>query len=292
MKIGISPWYISKYFEYEELCPKLKSIGYDCLDVPLTKGWRERLDIYEEPASVWREYWKRRSDIIKDAGLEVSQTHASYPVDFISSGSFGQAELDQFRKEIESAAIIESPYIVIHPINIARGDERKEEDFEKNMICYGKIVPILKEYGVKLAVENMWAGASPFFIPTGCSSVADMIRYIDGVGDEAVACLDTGHMNLFGFPVGEAVRVLGKRLEVLHIHDNFGYCDSHCVPCDGTIDWNDFANALRETGYKGVLSLEIDSIARTAKIDPELVWSYADYAYHAVSNIRDLALGK
>ena len=293
MKTGISSWWINKFFGYEEFCPKLRSIGYDCLDVPLTKAWQRKLDIYDEPASVWREYWKKISEIIKDNGLEVSQTHATMPMDFISDGRFGQAELDQFEKEIESAAILGAPYIVIHPMNIAHGDNGKKEDFERNMTYYGKIIPILSEYGVKLAVENMFMWVNKRLMePTGCSSAEDMVKYIDGIGNGTVACLDTGHMNLLGFSVGDAVRTLGKRLAVLHIHDNFGISDEHAAPGFGTIDWHDFAAALYETEYKGVLSLETDNIAGAGRIAPELIWNYADYAYHAVSHIRDLITDK
>jgi sugar phosphate isomerase/epimerase len=50
--------------------------------------------------------------------------------------------------------------------------------------------------------------------------------------------------------------MIGDKLKAVHIHDNMGKEDEHLIPGDGIIDWNAFADALREIGYTGVISLE------------------------------------
>lgn len=56
-----------------------------------------------------------------------------------------------------------------------------------------------------------------------------------------------------------AVRKIGKEyLACLHVHDNDRSGDKHNIPFTGTTDWEDFAAALKEIGYDGVLSLETD----------------------------------
>ena len=64
-------------------------------------------------------------------------------------------------------------------------------------------------------------------------------------------CIDTGHSNACGESPAEAVRMLGKEyLGALRVHDNDGTKDTHWLPGQGTIDWEDFSNALAEMGKK------------------------------------------
>ena len=69
-------------------------------------------------------------------------------------------------------------------------------------------------------------------------------------------CLDTGHSNVFGDDLGEAVRISATWLKVLHVHDNNGKSDQHLLPWLGSCNWDSFTRALAEIGYNGALSLE------------------------------------
>ena len=61
---------------------------------------------------------------------------------------------------------------------------------------------------------------------------------------------------MFGTPIGESVRELGELIAVVHAHDNFADDDTHNVPYNGTVDWMNFAEALFDIGFDGVISLE------------------------------------
>jgi sugar phosphate isomerase/epimerase len=90
------------------------------------------------------------------------------------------------------------------------------------------------------------------------STVEDDLEMLGRIGrDNLRICLDTGHAAIFkGKDVASAVRMIGDKLKAVHIHDNMGKEDEHLIPGDGIIDWNAFADALREIGYTGVISLE------------------------------------
>ena len=45
---------------------------------------------------------------------------------------------------------------------------------------------------------------------------------------------------------------------MLHVHDNNGKYDQHLVPLMGVIDFKEFGKALKEIGFDGVFSLELD----------------------------------
>ena len=51
-------------------------------------------------------------------------------------------------------------------------------------------------------------------------------------------------------------------IQTLHVHDNDGIRDLHQIPYEGVIDWADFARALSETHWNGVLSLEAGGVSR------------------------------
>jgi sugar phosphate isomerase/epimerase len=58
------------------------------------------------------------------------------------------------------------------------------------------------------------------------------------------------------------IKALGNRLQALHIHDNDLHDDSHQIPFSMKIDFDKVANALREIGYKGYLTLECNGFMR------------------------------
>lgn len=70
---------------------------------------------------------------------------------------------------------------------------------------------------------------------------------------------------------------LGKRLTILHIHDNDGNGDLHMMPYTYTkhsgkdliCDWEGFINGLRNSGYEGALSFET---YRTLGSFPRELW--------------------
>ena len=73
-------------------------------------------------------------------------------------------------------------------------------------------------------------------------------------------CLDTGHCNIkkhYDVDVAEAVRALGSRIKMLHVHDNMRNTDRHIAPLLGCIKWESVMKALYEVGYTGALNLEL-----------------------------------
>ena len=67
-----------------------------------------------------------------------------------------------------------------------------------------------------------------------------------------------------GLDFEDFIVTLGKRLKVLHIHDNDGVGDLHQIPFTFTrsrentasTDWKGFIKGLREIHFDGVLSFE------------------------------------
>ncbi len=295
MKIGIT----SESFNFlglkrDQISSKLKKIGFDCYDYSLCGAWATPKPIFNESRETWVNYFKEERKMLEGEGMTVNQTHAIFRSDFDPDNMyfFTPMVIEELKREIEATAILGAKYIIIHPINIARKWVDKQLDFERNMTEFSKVAPILKEFGVKNAVENMfgWDPDTGRNCHTGCSTTEDMIRYLDGLNDRKAFCncLDVGHMNIHNINPADTVRALGDRLEVLHVHDNNGTTDQHNPIGLGIIDWQDFAKSLQEIDYKGVFSMEVSSYKKYAKLGEKAIWKMVEFTYEGAKAVVDM----
>lgn len=74
-------------------------------------------------------------------------------------------------------------------------------------------------------------------------------------------CWDCGHEACY-LPDKEFMPWYGKRLICTHIHDNCGEkdADEHLLPFDGVVDFERFAEHIRQSGYTGSLMLEVGNL--------------------------------
>lgn len=93
------------------------------------------------------------------------------------------------------------------------------------------------------------------------TTAMSLMRLIEHVGSSALGVnLDPSHM----FPCGElphvAVYQLGPRVFHTHFSDNDGVTNAHWRPGKGKIDWSALLSALRDVGYDGVISIELEDV--------------------------------
>ena len=168
-------------------------------------------------------------------------------------------------RAIEAARILGVKRFVVHPANLTRlplYNAKKNKDY--NIEFLSPFAEAAKNAGLTLAIENMvdFRGNRRRY----CGGEAEeLMELVDSFNDEAVGiCVDTGHANLAGLHAGELIRLFGKRVCALHINDNFGKEDLHLAPFEGTVDWTDVVNALRDIGYSDSFSFEL-SMSRKPK---------------------------
>lgn len=118
-------------------------------------------------------------------------------------------------------------------------------------------VPLARELGVKIAVENVW---NNFLL-----SPMEANRYLDEIDSDQVGWhLDLGNLLIYGWPE-QWVRILGPRVLQLHIKefsrtkmDQEGRWDGFAVElADGENDWPAIMQALDEIGYDGWAIAEV-----------------------------------
>ena len=258
---------VKKYGEAEAL-RRIADCGFDGVDYGMFH-YDMNGELFARSDEDFMAHFAEIYEVAKSAGIEIAQVHSPMP-SYVTDGDNNAHIWECQRKSILAAAALHSPYIVIHPCIPAqyRYDFYRAETRVINREFYSLLKPALIEYGVKLGVENMfnWDPVKERICPTVCSSAEEMCDYVDMMGEGFCACLDVGHGSLSGEAAGTMVRKLGKRLELLHVHDNDGSGDQHTAPMLGlngkgmsSVNWDDFAAALHEVNYQGTLSLETGS---------------------------------
>ena len=202
----------------------LAEAGFDAWDFSMwsicSYDWKNNIPVFTDHPFAGADYVKfakRLRAVGEDSGIVCNQSHAPYPSSCKEIRSY-------FKRAIECTAIAGGQVCVIHP------DNNKLP--EQNAEMYLELLPFAKEYGVKMAAENMWnwdskADSAAF---AACATPESFLAHLDAVNDGfLVACLDIGHAEMKGLGTCavDMIYALKNKLSALHIHDNDRWHDSH-----------------------------------------------------------------
>lgn len=267
MKIATQFGKLTKDYGIEGSIRILAKAGFEAMDYSLTGNmipWEEGF-FTDVNAPEFRAYFQNIAQIAEKYGIEICMTHAAYCPTFVDDPAEYAKVQQQTIRGIYATGIMNCPYIVAHPVlhpDFNNG-QNKERALQTNLDYFSAFVPALKENNVVMCIENLYWGYRPEpKIPNSCTSAEQMVELIDTLnamhGDCFAACLDSGHAVISGQDPIHMLRVLGDRLRVLHIHDNYGKLDNHILPGKGVIDWKQFMKTLKEVGYQGHFNFEAD----------------------------------
>ena len=117
------------------------------------------------------------------------------------------------------------------------------------------------EVGVAIAIE-----LEPFHLSL-VNSIDTMLRFLDEVGlpETVRANCDISHLHLVGTPPAEVARLAG-RIEHVHVSDCDGKVHGDLPPGRGVTPIAGYLAAIRDTGYDGVVSIELEYAPQPEKI--------------------------
>ncbi len=224
---------------------KLKELGYDAIDVGLTRVIYND-DPYPHEPILDDEDWEKNLDPYiaksKEVGLKIATTHLPYRYDYNNpeSAKFEFCHKMALRS-LKASEYLGAEWTVMH-VSTVQGTV----DYVKRLFA---------ESGVKnigIAIENM------------CKRpVGELIEVVDILKEEGYnvgICLDIGHCHQNGFfdnDIAEVIHMMGKRIKMLHVHDNSRGPDMHKAPYMGNVPWHKVMQALKEVGYEGEFNLEL-----------------------------------
>ncbi len=252
MKIGVRLEMYTNHYAIEKAAEYLRADGFDAVDY--CSLYNVTGPLYTEPERSVEQTLSYHRRVLSENGIEISQVHGPwrYPPED-NTAQNRAAWLDHMKRSVRMATYLGAPCVVVHPLMPygANSSENPAAVIDLNLEHYTRLTAYAKDYNVTVCLENM-----PFpLLPLG--HVDQIIELVDGLAMKNLkVCLDTGHAHVCGMPLGTAVRLLGSRLATMHVHDNNGKSDQHLAPLAGTADFVDFAAALSEIGFTGVVSSE------------------------------------
>ena len=248
---------------------KLKEMGYDYLDFNMCNtdtayytGTQEERD-----AAILAE-----KELIDEADLVVHQVHGPFRWPICDGTEAERAErMEKMKWSLRNTYLLECEYWVIHPIMPFDWQERitnpgcEQQTWDINLAFFKELLVTAKEYGITICLENM---PMPDF---SIGSAEEILRFVQEMNDENFkVCFDTGHAAVYeNQNVGDAIRLLGDEIRVLHVNDNDGKGDRHWLPYEGVVDWEDVTKALKDINYQGVFNYEATPSADFADADYE-----------------------
>lgn len=254
-----------KYYSPKEIVDISAEAGFDALDFGYfgQKGAK-----YYSADFDTKEFVELRK-YAESKGLVFNQAHAPFPSSVIELER-NEEIFQNIVRSMKNSAILGVKNIVVHPIqHLTYADPGVPEQlFEMNMDFYNRLKPYCEEYGIKVALENMWQSKNFQgdwrIIHSTCSTPEEFNRYLDNLDPNwFVACLDIGHTQLVHQDAADFIRALGHdRLQALHVHDTDGNRDLHTLPYYGGMGyWDRITQALKDINYQGDLTYEAESFA-------------------------------
>ncbi len=244
--------------------------GFAHLDVSLDI-YDRYFNWYQASDDECREYARKIRAYGEEKGVFFTQTHLPYDLSFVYRLENTPKEeqlpcahfkdprfLDMHKKAARFSSYLGTKFCVAHPLCLHYTEEDYETEKQINMEYFKDLNDTAVKCGVKLALENIYdwkEGKIRLIYPSKALGLKDYIDSLDS--DNVVACIDTGHAHIAGESLVDVVKVLGDRVQALHLHDNDTKTDQHIFPGMGTIDWQSFKKALKDIGYMGQFNLEI-----------------------------------
>lgn len=257
---------------------KIRNAGFECCDFSLN-NYLTNTDIYEENINRFfdsdieklKEYFRPYKDAARKSGVKIHQMHMPYPM-YVPKGSTKVNEYlseQMINKSLEICAFFECKYIVVHGLKMNEYLGSEEAEWQETERFLEKMAPFAIEKGITLCIENLYSGLGNRIVEGPCCDADKAARRIDEFNEKFNAevlgfCFDTGHANLVGLDNEKFITTLGKRLKVLHIHDNDGRADLHQIPFTFSqtrknmcsTNWEGFITGLKNIGYDGALNFE------------------------------------
>ena len=153
------------------------------------------------------------------------------------------------------------------------------------MILLEKLMPVLEETKVILAIENTFGGGEAY-ADDGTTTAEQIMTYVEHFASPYLGvCLDSGHAVCTGQNAEEMVRRFGKALKATHLNSSSAR-DSHLIPGSlyswiDPIDYKALIRLMKNEGFEGVLNLELSS--GTFPRIPAVGKCYLQLTYSAVS---------
>lgn len=236
--------------------------GYEMLDVNLCEAMNPDSPLRGDG---WQEYVERIARQGRDAGLAFHQTHLPYYDVFACRDEGKRALMEELiRRSIIATGILGARWAVTHPCTVYEAGSDMALSQARNLDYFAPHVSLARQQGVGLALENDFEYRTAPWQRIFCAEIGELCALADAFSapEWVGVCYDFGHAHMTGGFHRQNLNRIGKRLKATHVADNHGQRDEHLMPFYGTIDWAGAMAGLRDIGYAGELTYEIQEFGR------------------------------
>lgn len=209
----------------------------------------------------------------------------------VSSEEVDEKFEDGIKRGIEATAILGAEWTAYHPrTSITAGFSRKVS-YEHNRSFLLEYLEQAEKCGVGIAVENMplypFSNPQWRFFGGGYEELCELCD--DLKSDRMGICWDFGHAHTASLDQVAALKEVGDRLKITHVHDNYRNGDHHLLPLQGSLEWGciDWAKimpVMKEINYTGPLTLE------TLYPPLTMVESFTKQSYECLTHLIEMAI--
>jgi len=279
VKFGVSTWLWTSPFTTEtvNLFPKIKSMGYDAVEIPVE--YPEMID-----------------------GKKVNEALQLHGLDVIVCGAFGPSRdltnedpavhENCFQYIIQcldlcnawNAKFLAGPmYSAVGKARMISPEQRKVE-WDRAVTNIHKVSKLAHERGLEIALEPLNRFESDLI-----NTAEDVMRLITDVNHPAAkVLLDGFHMAIEERNIEQAITSVGDKLIHIQVSENY-----RGTPGTGQTPWDSFKKGLANIKYKGVVSIEsftpeIKELAGAVCIWKNLAPSQDEFAQDGINFLKKL----
>jgi D-psicose/D-tagatose/L-ribulose 3-epimerase len=239
---GVSTWLWTSPFNRETIAlfPKIKSFGYDAVEIPV-----------EDPSLI-------DLDLVKKA-------LADYGLKPIICGAFGPSRdlthddpafhqtcftyLDaclEIASELGAGFVAGPMYSAVGKARLVSPEQRQVE-WERAVTNLRKVCRRAGEFGLDLAIETLNRFETDLI-----NTSEDLMRLIGDINEpQAKAVLDGFHLNIEEPDLESAIRRVGDKLIHVQVSENY-----RGTPGTGQTNWAAWKRGLEAINYQGTISIE------------------------------------
>ena len=270
MKFGASSWPFQWDPPYEDCIQRIARLGFKAIELI---AWNtDFLKDYYTDAKV-----AHLKSVLKSEGIELSQ-FVSTPHDLSSADKAKrEAAIVHWKRTVDVGAALGSPIINMvssHAFAMRDAQEIPRITTKPLVQTYSAKVPRgldwdqnYKDYVGALKVCAAYCQSAGVLMSVEphpgryLANTDGALRLLEHVNSPAMCVnFDPSHT----FPVGDFPNItvyrLGKHIKHCHVSDNDGVTNVHWRPGMGKIDWTAMFQALKDTGYDGVISIELEDV--------------------------------
>ena len=226
---------------HKELLPLVKAAGFD----GFCSGWTFGNDLAAMTAL---------ADQARALGLTYENSHSTIPGSELMwvNDPGSEAAVDNFLVCLDNCEKLGIPLMVVH----VQTQGVQNPDFDLGMTRFERIVSYAAARNIRIAFENI---DNPDFL-------VRTLRHFEG-RENVGFCYDNGH-EACHTPGVRYLPQVGEKLIYTHLHDNRGTEDDHFIPGDGSLDMELLVQELKDSGYPGGLTLEVNYDTYKDKMSP------------------------